>query len=221
VKKKSIVIYGTGGQAKEIFYLFDLYELGKIAAFTVEKDFFTITELSGLPVVPFEDVSSLYPPDKHNIFIAVGPQYVNRVRERIYLEAKSKGYSFVNNINQEDNTLYPNIVFGDNVFVLGSEISPYVEIGNNVSMMAAKIGHHTRIGNNALLSCCTVGGNVIIEENAVISLGSVIAPKVRIGAHSVVGMGCVINHNVEPRSVYSSHSSVVKRNINSLRLKLG
>jgi sugar O-acyltransferase (sialic acid O-acetyltransferase NeuD family) len=216
MKEKSIVIYGAGYQAETISYYFSYFEK-EVAAFTVEKDFFDSTELWGLPVVPFEDICSHYPPDKYKIFIAVGPQYVNQARERIYHEAKSKGYSFANGVFPK-NLLFPNAVFGENVFIGGSRIGPFVEIGNNVSILDTKIAHHTQIKDNVLISSSTLGGGVTVEKNVLIGMGSIIAPKTHIGAYSIIGMGSVITHDVEPYSVYT-HNSAVKREVNSLKLK--
>jgi acyl-[acyl carrier protein]--UDP-N-acetylglucosamine O-acyltransferase len=163
-------------------------------------------------------VCSLYPPNKYKIFVAMGPQYVNQARERIYLESKSKGYSFANNLILET-LLYPESTLGDNIFIGESSFGPYVEIGNNVSIIDSKIGHHTKIGKNVLMTSSTLGGSVIVEKNAFIGIGSVIAPKTRIGAYSIIGMGSVITHDVEPYSVYTCNSATIKREIHSLKLK--
>jgi NDP-sugar pyrophosphorylase family protein len=153
-----VIIYGAGSLAELVCYFMGYFELNKVKAFTVEKKYLEKKELMGLSVVPYENLLKLYPPDQYKIFIAIGPQYVNRARERMYLDAKAKGYSFVNCICSSSLT-FPDLVTGENVFIgITARISPFVKIGNNVIIMDSKIAHHCQINDHAFIGCSTIGG---------------------------------------------------------------
>lgn len=51
-----------------------------MVAFTADRDFIEQEEFLDLPVIPFDDVEKLYPPERFKMFVAVGYQKVNTVR---------------------------------------------------------------------------------------------------------------------------------------------
>lgn len=216
---EKVVIYGTGNHAEVIAHEMKEYNLHHVVAFTVKKEFLNEKELNGLPVVPYENLTENYPPDQFKMFIAIGPQYVNRAREELFAEVKNKGYSFVNCICP---TPYKSkdLIVGENVYLdYASQISRFVEIGDNVIIIASQIGHHCKIENNAFVSGSILAGNINIEKNVFIGLGSTIGPNITLGKHTVVGMGCLISKNTAPASVYLNQSTK-KQTFDSSRLKL-
>src|SRR5690625_3395205 len=216
---EKVVIYGTGHHAEVIAYEMKEYELHEVVASTVKKEYLNKTELNGLPVVPYENITEAYPPDQFKIFIAIGPQYVNRAREDLFHDAKKKGYSFVNCICP---TPYKSrdLIMGENVYLdYASQISRFVEIGDNVIIIASQIGHHCKIENNAFVSGSILAGNINIEKNVFIGLGSTIGPNITLGKYTVVGLGCLISKSTAPASVYLNQSTK-KQTFDSSRLKL-
>ncbi|WP_310993556.1 hypothetical protein [Aequorivita marina] len=216
---EKVVIYGTGHHAEVIAYEMKAYNLHDVVAFTVKEEYLDKTELNGLPVVPYEELKEVYPPDQFKMFIAIGPQHVNRSRENMFNDAKKRGYSLVNCIcptpyKSED------LIVGENVYLdYASQISRFVEIGNNVIIIASQIGHHCKINDNAFVSGSIMAGNINLEKNVFIGLGSTIGPNITLGKHTVVGLGCVISKNTAPASVYSNQSTR-KQTFDSSRLKL-
>ena len=79
--RKPIIIFGTGKIAEVISYFFSNFSDETIAAFAVDKQFVTSSHFQGLPLVDFSDIECRYPPSQYNMFIAIGYQNINILRE--------------------------------------------------------------------------------------------------------------------------------------------
>lgn len=216
---EKVVIYGTGRHAELTAYEMKKNNLHEVVAFTVKNEYLNKPELNGYPVVSYEEITRAYPPDKFKMFIAIGPQNVNRVRENLFQDAKKKGYSFVNCIWPIPN--FPeDLIIGENVYIgVETAISNFVEIGDNTTIIGSKIGHHCKINDNCFISVGILAGNVKLDKNVFIGLGSIMGPNITLGKHTVVGMGCVISKNTAPASVYLNKSTQ-KQDFDSSKLKL-
>ena len=115
-KKEKIIIFGTSAFAQVAYVYFMKDSPYEVIAFTVHSKHIKEKELFGLPVIPFEDVESVYPPDKYKMFIAVGYRNLNKLRAKIYYEAKEKGYELVTYINSKA-IYWDEIEIGDNCFI--------------------------------------------------------------------------------------------------------
>jgi sugar O-acyltransferase (sialic acid O-acetyltransferase NeuD family) len=214
-----VIIYGTGRHAELTAHEMKRNNLHEVVAFTVRNKYLNKSELNGYPVVSYEDITRTYPPDEFKMFIAVGPQQVNRAREEVFQDAKEKGYHLVNCIWPIPD--FPeDLIIGENVYI-GQEcaISNFVEIGDNVTLITSKIGHHCKIKANSFISASILAGNVQVEKNVFIGLGSVIGPNITLGEYTVVGMGCTISKSTDPASVYLNKATE-KQSFDSSRVKL-
>lgn len=213
-----VVIYGAGRHAELTAYEMKRNNLHEVVAFTVRNKYLNKTELNGLPIVSYEDISRIHPPSEFKMFIAIGPQQINRAREEIFRDAKEKGYQFVNCIWPIPD--FPeDLIIGENVYI-GQDcaISNFVEIDDNVTLITSKIGHHCKIKANSFISASILAGNVQVEKNVFIGLGSIIGPNITLGEYTVVGMGCAISKSTDPASVYLNKSTE-KQSFNSSKLK--
>ncbi|MGO3184197.1 MAG: acetyltransferase [Aequorivita sp.] len=216
---EKVVIYGTGRHAELTAFYMTQSGLHEVVAFTVKKEFLQQSTLGELPVVAYEDLIDQYPPDKFKMFIAIGPQYVNRIREELFIDTKKKGYSFVNCICSPPHEL-SNYSVGENVFIGPSTlISAFVTIGDNVIIIDSHIGHHCSIMSHSFISGSILGGNIEVGKNVFIGLGSTIGPNIKLGEHTVVGMGCLIVKDTAACSVYMNKGTE-KQTYKSNRLKL-
>ena len=166
----------------------------EVVAFSAEKVYIKKNSLFGLPIIPFEDVESLYNPKIYKMFIAVSFTQLNRVRTRLCKQAKSKGYSLASYISSKA-FVWKNVEIGENCFILENNVLQYrVKIGNNVTLWSGNhIGHRAVIKDNCFISSqvavsgfCEVGENCFIGVNACIADGLKIAKDCIIGAGSVV-----------------------------------
>jgi len=214
-----VIIYGTGRHAELTADLMQKFNIHKVIGFTVEKEYLKEFELNGFPVFLYEELVHSHPPDKFKMFIAVGPQQVNRAREELYLDAKKKGYQFVNCICPSP-YIDKGVILGENVFIdQFCWVSSFVEIGNNTTLIGSKIGHHCKIEDNCFVSVGVLAGNVTLKKNVFIGLNSTIGPNIVLGEYTVVGMGCTISKSTNPSSVYLNQSTK-KQKFDSSKLKL-
>lgn len=199
-----IVIFGAGKIADEAYFYLTNDSSHEVVAFTTDGEYLTDTQKLGLPVVPFEEIQSLYPPDTFQMFVAVGYQDLNRFRARKYYEAKAKGYQLISYVSSRASN-FGNVEVGDNCFILEfAVVQPEAKIGNNVFIWSSNhIGHHASVGDH-----CYIAGNVVIsgstkiEPYCFIGVSAVLGHEITVGAESFIGAGALITKNVQPRSVY-------------------
>jgi sugar O-acyltransferase (sialic acid O-acetyltransferase NeuD family) len=161
---KKVVIFGTGAFAEVAYFYFKNDSQFEIVAFTENKEFMKKEKLYDLPIIPFEEIENIYPPSQYQLFIAVVYTKTNKIRERIFNEAKSKKYTLMSYVNSKA-IIWGEIDMGENCFILENVvIQPFVKIGNNVIMWSGNhIGHHSIIGDHCFItSHVVVSGNVQI-----------------------------------------------------------
>lgn len=208
------VIYGIGSFADYVSYVLSHDSNYKIMAFCIESNLLksNISGFGDLPIIAFETVEILYPPNEYKMFIAVGD---NEVRERIFYQAKEKGFTLLSYISSKS-IFWDNLKYGENVFISeDTGIQPFVSIDDNCILMGPKIGHHSQIGKHNLLSCCFIAGNVQISNNCFLGLNSSVKQGVRIGNKNIIGMGCIITKNTNENEVYHNKTSTQKRALTS------
>jgi len=199
-----IVIFGAGKIADEAYFYLTNDSSHEVVAFTTDGEYLTDKQKLGLPVVPFEEIQSLYPPDTFQMFVAVGYQDLNRFRARKYYEAKAKGYQLISYVSSRASN-FGNVEVGDNCFILEfAVVQPEAKIGNNVFIWSSNhIGHHASVGDH-----CYIAGNVVIsgstkiEPYCFIGVSAVLGHEITVGTESFIGAGTLITKNVQPRSVY-------------------
>jgi len=193
-KNEKIVIVGDG-EFGEIAYEYFTYDSSyTVVAFAVEKNYITKDSLFELPVITFEEMEKLYSPKEYKVFTAITFTNLNRVRTRLYKEAKNKGYNFVSYVSSKA-FVWRNAKIGENCFIFeNTNIQYNVEIGNNVVLWSGDhICHRTKIKDN-----CFVGSNVVISgycevgENSFLGANSTFVNNISIGDNSFVAAGALI-----------------------------
>lgn len=188
-KDKKIVIFGDSAFGEIAFEYFQHDSPYEVAAFTVEEKFMTKSSLFGLPVIPFSEISKHYPPEKAEMHIALVYTQLNRVRMRIYSEAKQLGYHLANYISSRA-FVWRNVVLGDNCFVFeDNTIQPFVRIGsNNVFWSGNHIGHHSVIGShNFISSHVVVSGFCEIGDGNFFGVNSTMGNNLKVGNDCLLG----------------------------------
>ncbi|MFZ0890925.1 MAG: acetyltransferase [Thermoplasmata archaeon] len=207
--RKPLVIYGNGAVA-QVAYEYFTHDSGyEVVGFAVERAVLQATRMFDLPIVPFEAVESTYSPDSAAFFVAVGYVQNNRVRTRIFQQAKAKGYSLATYVSSRA-FVWRNVSIGENCFILENNVlQPFVTIGNNVMAWSGNhVGHHTRIGDNCFISShVVVSGSVEVGPNCVFGVNSTIGNNIRIGADTVVGAGALVVKDTPPGAKYRARLS--------------
>jgi len=208
--KKKLVIFGQGLYTEIVHQYFTDDSDYEIVSFTVEDDYIKSDTYLGLPMVKFSEVEKLYPPSQYDMFIAVSYTNMNQLRERIYHEAKHKGYYLPSYVSSKCSFM-TKYQIGDNCFIFeDNTIQPFVKIGNNVILWSGNhIGHHSTIcDHNFISSHVVVSGQCTVKPNCFIGVNSSIAHGVTIENETLVGAGSCITKNTEVKSVYVPAKSV-------------
>jgi len=187
--KKKVIIFGDSAFAEIAYEYFTYDSEYEVIAFTISEDFLEKDNLFGLPVVPFENIESKYPPHEFEMHIAIVYNNLNRDRIKFYNEAKQKGYKLANYISTKS-FVWRNVELGDNVFIFeNNTIQPFVKIGsNNVFWSGNHIGHHSTIGsNNFISSHVVISGFCEIGNSNFIGVNSTIGNNLKIGNDCLIG----------------------------------
>lgn len=205
-----VVIFGSGQVAE--LALARLRQLGShpVAGFVVDRPYVGAGVLHGLAVRPFDEVDRHWPPDRHAMFVAVGPARVNRLRAERCAQARALGYRLINIVSataqvSADAVIGDNCTIGDGCIVL-----PYCRIGDDVHIgTASVIGHHCQIGDHAFLAMrVTLAGSVTVEPHAVLGAGVTVRDRITIGDSACVGAGVVLTADARPGAVYAAPEPV-------------
>lgn len=191
-KTKKLVIVGAGEFGEIAYEYFTDDSKYEVVAFAVEAKYRTISEFRGLPVVDFESIREVYPPDEYFVFVAITYTKLNRARRRIYRACKAMGYTCASYVSSHA-FFWKDAEIGENSFVFeDNTIQYHVKIGNNVVLWSGNhIGHRTVIEDDVWLTShdvisglCHIGSGCFIGVNAALGDHVSIAEDVVLGAGS-------------------------------------
>jgi len=201
---KPLLIFGIGDIAEVAHFYFQNDSDRELAAFTVDSEFLSKSELLQLPVVPFENIAESHPPEDFDIFIAVSYTKLNAIRMEKYLAAKKLGYEVASYVSSSATILNGHQI-GENCFILeDNTIQPFSKIGNNVTLWSGNhIGHHSTIHDHTFISShVVISGGVTVGEQCFLGVNCTVRDHVTIGDRSVLGAGSLLLTDAEPESVY-------------------
>ena len=201
--KKKLVIFGIGKIA-EVVYYYAIKECGfNVVAFCVDEAYKNTSQFQGLPVVSFDRVVIDYSANTHDMFVAVGYQDLNRLREIKCNEAIRMGYELVSIVSPLAN-VPANVGIGWNCFIMPPAIiHPCVTIKNNVFIWSGTmVGHHSIIDDHCwLTSACNISGNVHIGSNTFMAVNATIGHSVHIGKNCFIGANALVTKDLEEEKV--------------------
>jgi len=207
---RKVVVFGTGSFAEIVHFYLSHDSEYEVVAFTANKSRVVENTLLNLPVVPFEELETLFPAEQYQMYVAVGYKKVNRVRADIYSQAKDKGYKLISYISSKC-THWGDAVVGDNCFIFeDNTIQPFVTIGNNVVIWSGNhIGHHVRIGDHVFItSHVVVSGHVRVGSYSFLGINATIRDDISIGEACVIGAGAILMRSTGDKEVYSQDQSL-------------
>lgn len=199
-----VVIFGLQDFA-ELAHYYLTHDSGyEVVAFCVNKIYLPEQLVfKGLPIVAFEDVQDRFPPSEYLFFAPMAPKQMNTLREKIYLDAKKKGYTFISYISSKATTF--NNPIGENCFILeDNTIQPFTTIGNNVILWSGNhIGHHCSIGDHVMFTSHVVlSGHCKVEDYCFFGVNATIRDGLEIKEGTLVAMSASITKSTESWSVY-------------------
>ena len=204
--KKPLVIIGASAFGEVAYEYFTHDSEYEVVAFSVERPYVTKETLFDIPIVPFDELAERYPASRHTVFTALVYNRMNRIRARLYREAKTLGYSFATYVSSEA-FVWRNVTVGENSFIFeGTSCSRSPRSATtSFSWSGNHIGHHSRIRDHCFLaSHIVVSGFVDVGEYCFIGVNATIANNVTIGPSCLVGAGAIILKDAPPATVYGS-----------------
>ena len=203
---KPLFIFGLGPYPEQVHYYLSQHAGWRVDAFTVDAAFLTTSHFAGLPVLPFEEAQRRFPPDTHELFVALGYSDFNRLRKRVFLQAQALGYTLPSFVH-ETAVVARNVVIGANCLLRElAVVQPFAHIGDNVSMgPKAAVSHHARIEDHVWLgNNSNVNGSAVIEECCFLGTNATVRDKVTVGAGCIVGAGALIMSDCSAGGVYAA-----------------
>lgn len=205
-----VIIFGVQDFAELAHYYLENDSNHEVIAFCVSKEYLpSDKEFKGLPIVAFEEVEKYYPVGEFKFFAPMAPQNMNRLREKIYLEIKSKGYELISYISSKA-TIFDNEI-GENCFILeNNTIQPFTKIGNNVILWSGNhIGHHSVIEDHVMFTSQVVlSGHCKVEQYSTLGVNATIRDGLVIAEGTFVAMAASIIKNTEPWGLYKGSPAV-------------
>lgn len=200
-----LVIVGDGEFAEIAYEYFTHDSDYDVVAFAVEEEFRQRDELFGLPVVAFEGLEQSHPTAEHAVFVAITNTQLNRVRTRLYLAAKDKGYRIATYVSSRA-FVWHNVEIGENSFIFENNVLQYhVKVGANCVLWSGNhVGHRTVIHDNVFItSHAVISGYCEIGDSCFLGVNSTFGDHVSIPKDCIIGMGSsVVKDLKEPGLVY-------------------
>ncbi|MFA6963985.1 acetyltransferase [Bosea sp. (in: a-proteobacteria)] len=199
-----IVVFGVGKITDVVASLIEEQSGFTIKGFTCDRAFMTSAENQGRPVIPFDEVETVFPPASHRMLVAIGYHDLNRVREERCREASGKGYGLVSWISPDAHVPATCTIGANCVILPGAALQPHARLGDGVFVWHnAVVGHHATIGDYCwLASNCAISSTTTMGERCFVGVNAAIGHQMTVGADSLIGAGAIVTRSTEPGGVY-------------------
>jgi sugar O-acyltransferase (sialic acid O-acetyltransferase NeuD family) len=219
-KIKKIILFGAGDLAKIAALYFERDTEYEVAGFTVDREFIKTEYQMTLPIVPFEEVENVFPPETHDIHVCLIYNDMNRLRMKKCKEAETKGYKLASYISSHA-FVAPTAKIKKHCFIFENNvIQDYVEIGENCILWSGNhVGHSSKIEDNVFISShVVISGHCCVGSNCFIGVNSALANGTTIGSETWLSHGSIISGNIPPHSMVTSpvRSSITALNEEAL-----
>lgn len=205
-----VVLFGVGSLPQLVHFFLTHDSDHEVVAFTAHQQRIRETTFCGLPVVPFETLDQHYPPDQFEMFIALGYAQVNRVRAKVYHEAKMRGYQLISYVSSRATNWSQQM--GDNCFIFeNTTVQPFVTLGSNIIIWSGSfVGHHSTIEDHCYIAPrAAISGHVHVGAYTFIGTNATLRDSIRVGQSCVIGAGALLSHSAEDRQVYVGQQTPV------------
>lgn len=206
---EKVILFGNQSFAEANYYYLTHDSPYKVAAFTVDRSHLHGDKLFDLPVVPFDEIETAYPPDQYKIAIPLGFAMLNQTRTQKYLAAREKGYTCISYVSSHA-IVWKGVTIGENTFIYeGAIIKPFTQIGSNTIIESgAMIGHHVVIADNCFIGPhVAIMGNSTIKAYSIIGANATISQGVVIGASNFIGANALIARSTNDNSAWLGGTS--------------
>jgi sugar O-acyltransferase (sialic acid O-acetyltransferase NeuD family) len=220
--RKRLVLIGAGEFAQIACEYFEHDSPYEVAAFSVEREYLSQPMLADRPVVEYETLEDNYPPQDYDVFVAIPASQLNRLRTRLYQDARRRGYRLATYVSSRA-FVWRNAVVGENCFIFENNvIQPFVTIGNNCILWSGNhIGHRTILRDNVFVaSHAVISGYCEIGENCFIGVNATFNDQVKVAQDNVIGAGALVTRDTEPGRIYVGSPAHALPDKSSLSVRL-
>lgn len=206
---RPLIIFGSAEIAEMAKYYFENDSNYSVAAFTVDDAFIDADQFLGLPLIPFSEVVTRFPPADCDMHVALSYTKLNRLRQEKYDQARAAGFQLASYVCSKSAT-WSDLSIGDNCFILENQtIQPAVQIGNNVMIWSGNhLGHCSIVGDHTYVaSHVVISGHCTIGKRCFFGVNSTLKDFTEIGDDCFIGMGASVTANLREGSVALGVSS--------------
>lgn len=217
-----IVIFGAGQLADVAKAYLDRFSEDRVVGFTVDAAYLEHPQRHGLPVVAWETLEAVFPPDQVQLLGPLSYQRLNRLRRDRHIEARARGYDFTSFVHPSVHNMAEAV--GTNCFVLENcVLQPYSVLGEGVMIWSGThVGHHCKIGDFCFLSSlvglasgvtvepgCMIGGQVGVDNGLTIGAESYLQSRAMVRRN--VPQGSVVRHLSDEPEQFGSERLISRR----------
>ena len=208
---KEIVIFGSGNQAKLIYYEISTYKSYNLLGFIdpLKKELFIDNKKKKLlkSINKFKSKKKLY------AVIGIGNNFI---RKKIFEETNKLNLNIVwEKIISKKTSINKNVKIGEGTFICqGANISANSVIGKHcIINSASSIDHDNQFGDfSSTGPGAILGGNVKIGSMCHLGIGSVIKNNININDKIIIGSNSYVNKNLVKGGVYfGSPANFIKK----------
>lgn len=209
---KQIVIWGSGGHAREVNHLCE-YLNYKVIGFLDERPEMKGIIIDDLPILgDLHDISSL----REQIQIVCSGVGDPSLKKRFVTKTKDAGFEIADTIVHPSVYISKRTTLGvGSIICEGTIITTNVHIGDFVIInRSSNISHDDIISDYVTIAPgVTIAGNVTIDEGAYIGIGSSIREKIKIGPWSIIGGGAFVKNDVPGKKLYAGVPATFKKDL--------
>ena len=190
-----VVGLGAGGHAQVVIETLRLVgEYDVVRLLDIKRERWDTT-LMDIPVNGDETLlPELFARGLRHIFIGVGTVGDTSTRKRLYLHARSLGFTVVNAIHP-DAVISPSARVGGGATIMaGTVINSCARLGENVIVnTGAIVEHHCVVADHVHIATgARMASTVRVGEGSHIGIGASVRQCISIGSNSIVGAGSVV-----------------------------
>ncbi len=208
---KNIVIFGAAESASLARHYLERDGARKVVAFVVDDEYLREDTAHGLPVAPFSEMTTRFPPAEYDAHVAVAWGRANSIRQRKYDACKAAGYTLASVVSEKA-SVFPDLVYGENTLVLEqSAVQPAVRLGNDVLVgTGVGVGHASVIADHVSLSSnVALGGSCRLGLRVYFGLCAVARDHCTIGDDAIVTMAAAVTRDLPAGAVLLAPTSTI------------
>ena len=208
-----ILVFGNGNISKILSnYLEKNYN---IVAYISLKKYISSKKFNNKPLYSIEKIKKRFSPKKYKFITAIGYLQMNSVRKSIHKLIKSKGYKFINFVDETVNIPSSVKIGENNIFLDNVSINPETVIGSgNILWSNSVISHNVKIKDfNWISSGSVISGETTVGSCNFFGSNSTTSNNSLIGNNTFIGAGTLISGKI------LNYSTIINSKSKTLKIK--